>query len=514
MTGLSQVLRVVRQAGLKKPLRSLGSGVAMTLRHGPSLYAVARWSARRFPDVPALVEPQGSLTFRQLVDRTDRVAAALAERVTPGSVIGLLARNHGTFVTTLLASQRLGLRTVLLNTSWSARQTLEACRAHALELVVVDDDFLPDLLALDEGLRCWTTSEVQAQEGGLAPGKFPPHGLPGSIVILTSGSTGPPKAVRRDARFLEVLPTAVALLQQLRLRAHAPTLLTVPLFHGHGLSTLALCLTMGSPLHVFARGTPEAYWQALQQKDIEVLVVVPTVLYRLLEVSCAAPAPHLRTIVCGSAPLGAALAGRTLSRFGPVLYNLYGTSECGLISLATPEHLLAAPDSVGYVLPGVKVGIRRADGTPARPEETGEVMVQGVMVRGGFGNSLPTGDLGRRSASGLLTLAGRRDDLLICGGENVSPEAVESRIEQLSYVRECAVMGIPSEEYGQGLAAFVVLNPGMGHVTRQMVECDCRPLLPRMLRPTRLALVDELPRNALGKLDRQRLGSLWESPES
>ncbi|BDP43948.1 acyl-CoA synthetase (plasmid) [Deinococcus aetherius] len=499
-------LRAAGRTGLlhPNPGRAAWLWLALTVRHGVSLYSVAAWSAARFPDAPALVEPEGTTTFRGLAQQADLIADALAGRVRPGGSVGLLGRNHATFVATLLACGRLGLRAVLLNTSFSARQTLEVCGAQALDLLVVDDEFVPGLRALGAGVPLWPTSGVRALRREEVP-RRPARRRRGSIVILSSGSTGPPKAVRRNVNPAELLPTLTALLDRLRLRARAPTLLTIPLFHGHGLMTLGLSLAMGAPLHLFARGTPEAYWRALVQGDIEVLVLVPTVLYRLLETPSPEPAGRLRTIVCGSAPLGADLATRALSRFGPVLYNLYGGSEFGLVSLATPEGLLAAPDSVGDVLPGVRVLIRRPDGTPAPPGEVGEVVVRGGMVTGEPSPGTRTGDLGQLSPSGRLTLAGRRDDLLIVGGENVSPEAVEARIAELGYVRECAVVGLPSEEYGQALAALLVLHPGHPRVTRETVEADLRPLLPRMLRPARIAFVEELPRNALGKLVRRQL---------
>lgn len=392
---------------------------------------------------------------------------------------------------------------MLLNTSFSARQTLEVCGAQALDLLVVDDEFVPGLRALGAGVPLWPTSGVRALRREEVP-RRPARRRRGSIVILSSGSTGPPKAVRRNVNPAELLPTLTALLDRLRLRARAPTLLTIPLFHGHGLMTLGLSLAMGAPLHLFARGTPEAYWRALVQGDIEVLVLVPTVLYRLLETPSPEPAGRLRTIVCGSAPLGADLATRALSRFGPVLYNLYGGSEFGLVSLATPEGLLAAPDSVGDVLPGVRVLIRRPDGTPAPRGGRGG----GRAGRDGDGRALPGDeDRGPRPAQSLRAAhagrsARRPPDRR---GENVSPEAVEARIAELGYVRECAVVGLPSEEYGQALAALLVLHPGHPRVTRETVEADLRPLLPRMLRPARIAFVEELPRNALGKLVRRQL---------
>ncbi|GMA14328.1 AMP-binding protein [Deinococcus metallilatus] len=506
MSLLLDALRAVGRTGLlhPDPPGALRQWATLTARHGVSLYSVAAWSAARFPDAPALVEPEGSTTFGELVGQADLIADALAGWVGPGAAVGLLARNHATFVATLLACGRLGLRVVLLNTTFSAQQTLEVCRTQGLELLVVDDEWLPGLRERGTDLPLWPTSRVGALRREEVAGRPVRRGR-GSIVILSSGSTGAPKAVRRSVNPAELLRTLTSLLDQLGLRARSPTLLTIPLFHGHGLMTLGLSLAMGAPLHLFARGTPEAYWRTLAGEGIEVLVLVPTVLYRLLETPHPGRAEHLRTIVCGSAPLSGDLATRALSRFGPVLYNLYGGSEFGLVSLATPGHLLAAPDSVGSVLPGVQVAIRRPDGTPAPFGEIGEVVVRGAMVQGEPGSALGTGDLGRLTPSGWLSLAGRRDDLLIIGGENVAPEAVEARIAELGYVRECAVVGLPSEEYGQALAALIVLHDGHRHVTRERVELDLRPLLPRMLRPASITFVEELPRNALGKLVRRRL---------
>lgn len=331
--------------------------------------------------------------------------------------------------------------------------------------------------------------------------------------------------MRRRVNPRELLRTLSAVLGALDLRAGAPTLLTIPLFHGHGLMTLGLCLTLRAPLHLTPRGSAAAFLHTLDTGGIEVLVVVPTVLRRLLGPE-AGRAGALRAIVCGSAPLAPELATRALRHFGPVLFNVYGSSEGGLILLACPGHLLAAPDSVGPVLPGVHVTVRRKGGAPAAPGEVGEVWVRGDMTqaqalaqgpRGGdlgtgelntgeHTGELNTGDLGHLTSAGWLTLAGRQDDLLICGGENVLPEQVEARLQTLPYVRDCAVAGVPCEEYGQALVAFVVLEPGAaGEACAARVMADLRRLLPRALRPVRVSFVPHLPRNAVGKLVRRHL---------
>lgn len=467
------------------PALALAQLSAALVQSGPpSLYTLAVWAARRQPEALALLDDDGPTTYRQLVARADAIAThlvGLPERV---QRVGLLCRNHLTFVATLLACGRLGLDVVLLNTTFGPEEVAAVCASERLELVVADD-------ALAEGLSLnsvilWPVSSLA---GSAKQVPIRCHSRRGSISILTSGCTGTPKTVRRRANPAALLPTLTALLRQLPLRAGAPTLLTLPLFHGHGLATLCVSLLLGAPLHVSAPGTPEAYWRCLAQHNIEVLVLVPTVLHRILNLPELSNLPSLRAIICGSAPLPGALADQALKTFGPVLYNLYGSSEAGLISLATPLHLLAAPGTVGRVLPGVAVQIR-----------AGEMRVRSGLTpaQEWFG----TGDLGRLGAAGLLFLAGRTDDLLICGGENVSPEQIEARIARLPYISECAVVGVPDEEYGQGLHAFIVLKP---EAAPDDLQRDLARLLPRTLRPRRITLLAALPRNAVGKLMRGRL---------
>ncbi|MFB9994877.1 AMP-binding protein [Deinococcus oregonensis] len=485
---LRAAVSAISQTGLlgSRPAQALAQLGTALAQHGSSLYTLAVWAARRQPGAVALVDDDGPTTYRELVARADAIATHLP---TPSRRVGLLCRNHLTFVATLLACGRLGVDAVLLNTTFSPKEVAAVCASQRLSLLVCDDAFAEGLSL--EGVMLLPVSSLATLETRISPrrrGSIKPSG--GSITILTSGSTGTPKAVQRGAGGLALWPTMTALLQQLPLRAGAPTLLTLPLFHGHGLATLCVSLLLGAPLYVFSRSRPEDHWRCLAEENIEVLVLVPTILHRLLNRPEPFNLPALRGIICGSAPLPGALAERTQRALGPVLYNLYGSSEAGLISLATPLHLLAAPGTVGRVLPGAAVQI-----------EAGEVWVRSGLTPAQ--DWLGTGDLGSLGASGLLFLAGRTDDLLICGGENVSPEQIEARIAQLPEVLECAVVGVPDAEYGQCLHAFIVLKPEAVYPTD--LERDLARLLPRTLRPRQITLLAALPRNAVGKLMRGRL---------
>ena len=465
-----------------QPVQSaLGLGWTL-LRHGPTLYALVAWNARRTPNAVALVDASGPLTYRALLTRADAMAAELSRRIRRGDGVGLLGSNSADVVATLLACLRIGARTMLLNTSFSAAEIGQVAREQQLRLLVCDGDW-PGRLRGELGLDmpvCPLSSLRTAQTE--RPGPRCPRS--GSLVLLTSGSTGTPRAVRSRVGLRAGLRVAGALMDTLPLRAGAPTLLPLPLFHGHGLAALGLGLALGAPLHL-CRPTKEVMWHTLQQEGIEVLVLVPTLLHRLLDGPDRRAAPALRAIICGSAPLGAPLATAALDRFGDVLFNLYGSTETGLISLATPADLRAAPESVGRVLPGVRLELHG---------ETGRV----------FSNGHDTGDLASWDAAGRLTLHGRADELLICGGEKISPLRLEERITALEAVAECAVVGVPWAEFGTSIHAFVVLNAGHEPDPEQLRK-ELNSLLPRMFRPQNITLLDALPRSPAGKLLRSRL---------
>lgn len=476
------VWRAVRRSGVLSPApASALMGLLGTLtREGPGLYALAAWWAGREPGRVALVDERGPMTFGALRERADRVAAALSPHLRPGQTVGLRAGQSAGAVAALLGALRLGLRVVLLNPAQPEAALRALVRAQNVRTLLVDAPLGP--LREDEsgGVPVWRLNDLL--ESPLPRRRLPPH--TGRPVLLTSGTTGEARVVRRSWSPGAALASAGALLEALDLRAGAPTLLPLPLFHGHGLAALALGLGMGAPVHLAAGRCARELWDLLERERIAVLVLVPTVLHRLLA-QADGTAPTLRRVVCGSAPLDPALAVRARERLGDVLFNLYGSTEAGLISLATPADLSAAPGTVGRPLPGVGV---RLEG------ERGEVMV---------GRAHVTGDLGRLDHAGRLFVTGRADDLLLIGGENVFPAEVEAQIAALPGVRECAVCPVPSAEYGQALHAFVVPEPDAPGDSEW--HAALRESLPRRLRPLTFTRLSELPRTPSGKVQRWRL---------
>jgi len=206
------------------------------------------------------------------------------------------------------------------------------------------------------------------------------------------------------------------------------------------------------------------------------------------------------------------LATDALARFGPVLYNLYGSTEVAVASIATPEDLQRAPSTAGRPVFGVRVEILDAAGIPVTPGTVGRVFVGGAMRFDGYTTGggkeqqrglLSSGDLGYFS-DGLLFVVGREDDMIVSGGENVFPTEVEELLSHHPGVADVAVVGVPDDDFGQALAAFVVRRP-RSKVGEDELRTHVRNNLARHKVPRRVHFVDELPRNPAGKILRRAL---------
>jgi acyl-CoA synthetase (AMP-forming)/AMP-acid ligase II len=238
---------------------------------------------------------------------------------------------------------------------------------------------------------------------------------------------------------------------------------------------------------------------------------VPVMLQRLLEARGAAPS--LRAIASSGSALPGQLAERFMDVYGEVLYNLYGSTEASWASIATPGDLRRAPGTAGRPPHGTRVAILDRYGRPLPTHGVGRIFVGNDMLFEGYTNGtareerdglLATGDLGHLDEDGLLFVDGREDDMVISGGENVYPSTVEDLIAGLPQVREVAVAGVPDAEYGQRLAAWIVLHPG-GELTGEAVREYVRHRLARFSVPRDVYFLNGLPRNATGKVVRRNL---------
>jgi acyl-CoA synthetase (AMP-forming)/AMP-acid ligase II len=492
-----QILRALWRIGLLSLRPSVPLAFLRAWWHCGNSYAcLAEFAARRFPHHCAVVDEQGSLTFAELHAKAEFLAADLLKRyaLRTGQRVALLSRNHRDMVIALIALSRLGVDVLLLGTE-SPRSALQRILAgQSPQLVLHDAEFAAGLAVCSS--PCQVIEIVPAKQQP----RLPRVKKAGRILLLTSGSTGAAKSIARRPTLGGLLPVLAGLLRALPLQLHAPALSAIPLYHGYGLAVTAMTLTFGAPLYLARRCDIAPLLARLPEgMPPAVLISIPTLLERWLGTLDDSPIPPLAAVISGSASLSPRLCQRLLDRLGPRLFNLYGSTEAGIIALATPEVLLDAPGTVGQPLMGNRVRI--APGTS-------EIQVQGPLVLAAPTNGwYATGDLGRFDKQGRLFVCGRLDAMLISGGENVYPHETESALLEHPDLADAAVAVVDDPEFGQALRAWVVPRPGVTFDEKALREW-LRQRLERFKLPRQIGLAIAIPRNALGKVNQEALRAL------
>ncbi|MCW2613388.1 MAG: fadD12 [Frankiales bacterium] len=507
--------RVLARSGLLTPARP-DRLVGMAL-------AAARWGitpatgyaagAARHPDRVALVDDDGSLTWRDVDRRTDRTASELRARgLREGDAAGLLARNGRGLVEGAVALSKVGADVLYLNTGSAGGPLAQVLDREGARALLFDEEFA-DLLAPCLPGRLGVTTEQLADLAVTSTLGAPPKpGRTSRQVILTSGTTGAPRGAARGGASIE---DAVAALSMIPLRARQTTVIAAPVFHAWGLGHLSLGMLLGSTVVLQRRFDPERVLQAVEEHRATVLVVVPVMLERLVE--AARHGGHdtssLRVIASSGSALPGDLVRRVQDVFGPVLHNLYGSTEVAYAAVATPEDLQADPRTAGRPPHGVTLRVVDEQGRDVPTGTPGRIFVGSGLAFEGYTDGsdkdrldglVSTGDLGVVDASGRLTVLGRDDDMVVIGGENVHPGQVEDVLAEDPSVAEVAVVDEPDEVYGVRLVAHVVAAPG-ATVDAGHLQDLVRQRLARFAVPREVRLIDALPRNATGKVLRKEL---------
>ncbi|MBB6121756.1 AMP-binding protein [Nocardiopsis algeriensis] len=501
--------RVVRQL---RALRTWGATIA-------GGYAAA---SERVPDGVAIVDDHGPVTFRDLHLRGRLLALELHRAgAGEGSRVGLLCRNHSAFVQTMIACGRLGADTVLLNTGMSAAQLSAAVAAHDVSVLVLDDEF--EALCADIDLprfRAWTDSEgsgpqVPWKAGAVAGEEPAPPRTPSRLIVLTSGTTGAPKGARRPTP--KGPQDGASVLSRIPLNSSDRILVAAPVFHTWGLAGVQLGMAMRSTLVMRRLFDAEDVLRTVQEQRCTALFAVPVMLRRIMELPASVRRAYdtssLRIVACSGSAMDPGLITSFMDEFGDVLYNLYGSTEVSWATIATPEDMRLSPTTAGRPPLGTRIAILDDSGAELPAGSEGSIYVGNDMLFDGYTNGqgrkvadglMETGDRGHIDTHGLLHVSGRNDDMIVSGGENLFPRPVEEAISALPGVREAVVAGVPDEEFGQRFAAFVVAHEGET-LDPEEIRAHVRQVLGRFSVPRDVVLVDELPRNATGKVVRRRL---------
>jgi fatty-acyl-CoA synthase len=516
-------------AGIVRPQRPdrLARTALAFLRWGPTPAAGYAANSARYPDETAIIDELGTLTFKEVHERTNALAHALREDgVKEGDSVGIMCRNHRGFIEAYVALSKLGANALFLNTAFSGPQLADVAKREEPKALIYDHEFA-DLIK-DAGKRrkryiAWHDPEDGTPKdplvedmiaGGDRTDLSPPSDR-GKAVILTSGTTGTPKGASRSQP--KSLDPAAALLAMIPLKAREKTTIAAPMFHSWGFVHFTLGMALSSTVVLKRKFDPEATLSLTAQHEATALVVVPVMLQRILELPDEVLQRYdlsaLRAVPVSGSALPGSLSEKWMDLFGENLYNLYGSTEVAWATIATPADLRKSPGTAGRPPYGTVVRLYDDAGKPVAAGETGRIFVGNDLQFEGYtggGNKdaieglLSSGDVGHFDEDGLLFVDGRDDDMIVSGGENVFPAEVEDLLSGHEGVADVAVFGVDDEEFGQRLKAVIVKRDGAA-VSEDDVKQYVKSNLAGYKVPRDVEFVDELPRTSTGKVLKREL---------
>jgi len=519
-------LKVFRQIGLVKPQlphRLAKAGLELA-KWGPAFPSGVGSVAARYPNQIAIIDDLGEITWTELKRAINQFSHALTARgITAGDSVALLARNHRYFVIAMVAVMQLGGRVLLLNTMASGPQLAELAEREGAKLVILDEEFVEvgEKAGRDKLILAWTDSaepklpsiaQLSVGQRSSAPGK---PARSGQVIIFTSGTTGLPKGAKREEP--EGLDPTVTYFGAIPFRGNSTIVLASPLFHSWGLLNFGFGL-ISSPTYVMRRRfSAEQVLADIEAYKADALVVVPLMMQRLVDadpdVIASTDVSSLRITASSGSALAGDLATEFMDTFTDSVYNLYGATETGWATIASPADLRDAPGTAGRPPWHTVVKILDQAGNEVPQGETGTIYVGNDMPFGGYtdgntkafaGNLMSTGDVGFFDEDGRLFVSGRDDDMIVSGGENVFPRELEDALATHPDIADVVVTGIPDETYGQRLAAYVVLREG-AKLTHDDIVMFAKDRVARFAMPKATQFLDQLPRNPTGKVMKREL---------
>lgn len=448
-------------------------------------------------------------------------AQLLAHGVAAGDVVAVMLPNRLELVLVLFASWRIGATATPVNPAFTAREADHQLTDSNARLLV---NLGPD--APTGGLPSLAVDDLQMDRDDV--GSLPPPPTDAemresiALLIYTSGSTGRPKGVMLT--HANVAAMASQMVQQFELTEQDHCLLVLPLFHVNAIMVSVVSpFSAGARTTVMERFAPEPFLDLLARERPTYFSGVPTIYARLaaLPEEVIPDTSSLRFAICGAAPVTEELLQRCEDRFGFVMVEGYGLTEATCASTCNPVRGTRKIGTVGPVVEGQQLRVVDADGKDVPVGETGEVVISGpTVMRGYLGQPeataeairdgwLHTGDVGRLDEDGYLTIVDRIKDMIIRGGENLYPKEIEATIAELEPVLEVAVVGRPHDELTEVPVAFVTRYPGTS-LSADEVLAHCRANLTRVKVPVDVEVVDEIPKNPVGKIDKPALRELLE----
>jgi fatty-acyl-CoA synthase len=533
--------RVVRQSGLLFEFKPSGlrvvAGSLVKGGRNPSLIFAAH--AANAPERPALLWRNQRLTYGELDERMNRAAAGLQHLgLRRNASVVIMMRNRPEFLEIQGAAGRLGAAAVSVSWRSTPAEVVYLAQNCGAQAIVFEADFWGVIEQARKSLPGIDDRHLVVV-GGDAPGcaRYEVDFLAregtmpvidagvqedAAVVIYTSGTTGKPKgAVRKFAK--DAMHTVMQFIGETPMRVDDIHLVTCPLYHSTAFGFLTFNAFLGGTAVLMDEFKPELFLQLIERHGVTTTAVVPTILHRVMALEPSVLAKYdvrsMRGIFTVGAPLSGALGTEVMDHFGDVLYNCYGATETGLVTMAKPDDLRAAPGCIGRALPGNEVRLLDDRGVEVGPGEVGELYAHNGMLVTGYHNDAEStrasmkdgffsvGDLARRDRDGRFFIEGRKRDMIISGGVNVYPAEVEAAIESNPDVAEVAVVGVDDPEWGERVRAFVVKRAGSS-LDDGALKSWCRERLASTKVPRDFVFLDALPRNPTGKVLKRELRSI------
>ncbi|MEA2516863.1 MAG: hypothetical protein QOG16_701 [Actinomycetota bacterium] len=524
-----KVLKRLREAGAMDPKApwAIARSMPWLLGRGPSLGIVSQMHAIVLGDKPAIHDRHGTLSWKELDARANRAAHMLEGLGLRGNDrVAMILRNGREIVEVALGAQKLGIIACPLNT-WAKPKELAATLAQAepkvlvydtkhaeqVEKVVAGNIDLVAVGAMNDALEGSLDYEALLDEASASPPRpFARNTGAAKIVIHTSGTTGTPKGAARNSSAAG-LGSLSNLIARVPYRRDDVIFCPAPMFHSFGLATFTFGAALGATLVLPEKFDPEGSLEWIQKYKATAASFVPVMMRRIVSLDDSVKESYdlsgLRIVMASGSVLSTDLRKAATELFGEVIYDLYGSTEIGWVAIATPEDMKTRPKTVGKPVEGIDVAVFSEDGDRLPTNETGELYVKSSILFEGYTSGetkderdgyMAIGDFGKLDDDGYLFVESRTDDMVVVGGENVYPIEVEQVIESLDGVNEVTVLGVADEEYGEVLAAFIVGSADVG-----AIEKACKNELASYKVPKRIEILDELPRNATGKVVKRDL---------
>ena len=443
-------------------------------------------------------EHNGELSNSEMLKRVEHASARLAARgVKAGDVVAVKLPNRVELVIALFAAWRLNAAVTPINPSLTAAEIAHQLSDSNARVVITDDD-------LDSGAVDSVLPPLRSERSATA------------LVVYTSGTTGRPKGV--ELTHANLMAMAQGINEATGSGPDTHSLLILPLFHVNGIVVSVLApLLAGGQTTIAGRFDPQRFFDLVEHYRPTFFSAVPTI-YSMLAALPPEVTPDtgsLRYAACGAAPMPPQLIEAFERRYGVPIIEGYGLSEGTCASTLNPVNGIRKPGTVGVALPGQQIAILDRHGLPATTGTPGEVAIAGPTVMRGYLNRpqdtaetivdgwLRTGDIGFLDADGYLTLVDRAKDMIIRGGENIYPKELESVLYTHPSVREAAVVGRPDPVYGEVPVAFVTAHSG-ADLSEEALAAHLAESVAKYKRPE-LILVDDIPKNPVGKIDKPAL---------